>query len=118
MREFWLGKIALISDRTTSTYFKVTGISNSYAVKDRDDAEKTFRNVQSDENISLVMVTEPVFEWIHPLLERSRKEFPLVVSIPPRGGSKAQADALAQLIKRTVGIELKVTQPNKPGSGS
>jgi vacuolar-type H+-ATPase subunit F/Vma7 len=103
-----LGKIALIADRATSAYFKVTGIRNSYAVKDREDAERVFRRVQSDEAISLVMVTEPVFEWVRPVLERTKKEFPLVVSIPARGGSKAQADVLAQLIKRTVGIELKV----------
>ncbi|HUK28326.1 MAG TPA: V-type ATP synthase subunit F [Candidatus Acidoferrales bacterium] len=103
-----MGRIALISDRATSTYFKVSGIRNSFAVKGRDDAEKTFRKLQSDESISLIMVTEPIFEWIRPLLERTRKEFPLVVSIPPKGGSKAQTDVLAQLIKRTVGIELKV----------
>jgi vacuolar-type H+-ATPase subunit F/Vma7 len=103
-----LGKIALISDRMTSTYFKVTGVSSSYAVKDREEAERMFRKVTSDENISLVMVTEPVFEWIRSLTERSKKEFPLVVSIPAKGGSKAEVDTLAQLIKRTVGIDLKV----------
>jgi len=103
-----VGKIALIADRTTSAYFKVTGIKNSYAVKDREEAEKVFRKVHSDETISLVMVTEPVFEWIQPALERIKKEFPLVVSIPAKGGPKAQADVLAQLIKRTVGIELKM----------
>jgi len=103
-----LGSIALISDRATSTYFKVSGIKNTYAVKDKDDAEKAFRKLHSDESISLIMVTEPIFDWIRPLLERTKKEFPLVVSIPPKGGSKAQADVLAQLIKRTVGIELKV----------
>lgn len=103
-----MGKIALIADRATSAYFKVTGIKNSYAVKDREDAEKVFRRVHSDETISLVMVTEPVFEWIQPALERTKKEFPLVVSIPAKGGPKAQADVLAQVIKRTVGIELKM----------
>jgi vacuolar-type H+-ATPase subunit F/Vma7 len=91
-----------------SAYFKVSGIRDSYAVKDRDDAEKAFRRIYSDETISLIMVTEPVMEWIQPILERSKKEFPLVVSIPSKGGSKAQADVLAQLIKRTVGIELKM----------
>ena len=103
-----MGKIALISDRITSTYFKVTGVSDSYAAKDREEAEKMFRKVTSDDTISLVMVTEPVFEWIRPLMERSKKEFPLVVSIPAKGGSKAEVDTLAQLIKRTVGIDLKV----------
>jgi vacuolar-type H+-ATPase subunit F/Vma7 len=103
-----LGKIALISDGNTSTYFKVTGVSNSYAARDREEAEKVFRKVNADETISLVMVTEPVFEWIRPLVERSKKEFPLVVAIPAKGGSKAEVDTLAQLIKRTVGIDLKV----------
>lgn len=103
-----MGKIALIADRSTSNYFKVAGIKNSYAVKDRADAERLFRRVHSDETISLIMVTEPVYEWILPVLERTKKEFPLVVSIPARGGPKPQVDALAQLIKRTVGIELKV----------
>ena len=103
-----MGKIALISDRGTSTYFKVTGVSSSYAAKDREEAERVFRKVNSDETISLVMVTEPVYEWIRPLVERSKKEFPLVVSIPAKGGSKAEADTLAQLIKRTVGIDIKV----------
>ena len=103
-----MGRIALISDRATSTYFKVSGIRNSYAVKDKGEAERAFRKLHSDDTISLIMVTEPIFEWIRPLLERTKKEFPLVVSIPPKGGSKAQTDVLAQLIKRTVGIELKV----------
>lgn len=103
-----MGKIALIADRETSAYFKVTGVKNSFAVKDRLDAERVFTKVHSDEAISLIMVTEPVFEWIQPMLERTRKEFPLVVSIPAKGGPKAQADVLAQLIKRTVGIELRM----------
>ena len=103
-----MGKIALIADRATSTYFKVAGIKSSYMVKDREDAEKTFKRVYADDTISLIMVAEPVFEWIQPVLARTKKEFPLVVSIPAREGSKAQADVLAQLIKRTVGIELKV----------
>lgn len=103
-----MGKIALIADRATSNYFKVSGIKNSYAVKSREDAERVFRRVHTDETISLVMVTEPIFAWIQPILERTRKEFPLVVSIPAKDGPKAQADTLAQLIKRTVGIELKM----------
>jgi len=103
-----LGKIALIADKATSTYFKISGIKNSYAVKGRDEAEKTFRKLHADEAISLIMVTEPIFEWISPLMERTKKEFPLVVSIPTKSGSKVQTDALAQLIKRTVGIDLKV----------
>jgi len=103
-----MGNIALIADRATSTYFKVAGIKNSYSVSGREEAEKVFRRLYSDETMSLIMVAESLYGWIQPVLERTKKEFPLVVSIPEKEGSKAQADALAQLIKRTVGIELKV----------
>ena len=103
-----MGNIAVIADRATSSYFKVSGVRNCYAVRDRADAEKIFRRLHSDESISLIMVTEPIYPWILPVLERNRKEFPLVVSIPTREGPKAQVDALSDLIKRTVGIELKM----------
>jgi len=103
-----LGNIAVIADRTTSSYFKVSGVKNSFTAKDRADAEKLFRRLHSDESISLIMVTEQIYPWILPVLERTRKEFPLVVSIPTREGPKAQVDALSELIKRTVGIELKM----------
>ena len=103
-----MGKIAVIADRVTSSYFKVSGVKNSYAVKDQEDAERVFRLVLSDASISLVMVTEPMYGWIQPILQRTKKEFPLVVSIPSRGSVEAPTDTLAQLIKRTVGIELKV----------
>ena len=103
-----MGKIALIADRTTSAYFKVSGIENSQAVENREEAEREFKRLHSDDSISLIMVTEPVYVWLQPILERTRKEFPLVVSIPTREGPRTQADTLAQLIKRTVGIELKM----------
>ncbi len=35
-------------------------------------------------------------------------ELPLVVSIPTRRGGKSQVDLLADLIKRTVGVEIRV----------
>ena len=104
-----MGKIASLADQTTSAYFKVSVIRNSFAVEDREDAERVFRRVHSDDSISLIMVAEPVYEWIQPALGKIRKQFSLVVSIPARDGPKAQVDALADLIKRTVGIELKIT---------
>jgi len=39
---------------------------------------------------------------------KHRKEYPLVMSIPTKKGPKSTVDTLAQLVKRTVGVELKV----------
>ncbi len=52
-----------------------------------------------------------MFSWIKDKVGRGKKEIelPLVVSIPTRkAGGKPQVDLLADLIKRTVGIEIRV----------
>jgi vacuolar-type H+-ATPase subunit F/Vma7 len=106
--ELRMGKVAVLGDRETTAYFRVSGVKRSRYVKDRGEAEKAFSRLLSDESISLVLVTEPVMEWIEPMLSRHRKEYPLVVAIPTKRGPKSTVDTLAQLVKRTVGVELKV----------
>jgi vacuolar-type H+-ATPase subunit F/Vma7 len=101
-------KIALLGDRETAAYFRVSGITKSKSVKDRAEAERALNQFLSDSAVSIVLVTEPVMEWVQPLLAKQRREYPLVVSIPTKKGSKTSTDTLAQLVKRTVGIELKV----------
>jgi len=100
-------KIALLGDRETAAYFRVSGLKRSRYVKDRMEAERALTQFLSDSSISLVLVTEPVMEWVQPLLAKHRKEYPLVVSIPTKGPTSS-IDTLAQLVKRTVGVELKV----------
>jgi vacuolar-type H+-ATPase subunit F/Vma7 len=101
-------KIALIGDRETAAYFRVSGIKRSRYVRDQAEAERVLTQFLSDDSISLVLVTEPVMEWVQPTLAKHHKEYPLVVSIPTKKGPSATADTLAQLVKRTVGVELKV----------
>ena len=101
-------KIALLGDRETAAYFRISGLRRSKYVKDRADAEKALAKFLSDDSISLILVTEPVMEWVQPLVARHRKEYPLVMSIPTKKGPKSTVDTLAQLVKRTVGVELKV----------
>lgn len=101
-------KIALLGDRETATYFRISGLRRSKYVKDRPEAERAFAKFLADDSISLILVTEPVMEWVQPLVAKHRKEYPLVMAIPTKKGPKSMVDTLAQLVKRTVGIELKV----------
>lgn len=101
-------KIALLGDRETATYFRISGLRRSKYVKDRPEAERAFAKFLADDAISLILVTEPVMEWVQPLVAKHRKEYPLVMAIPTKKGPKSTVDTLAQLVKRTVGIELKV----------
>jgi V/A-type H+-transporting ATPase subunit F len=105
-----VGKIGVMADKETSIYFKLGGVKNTWVVKSQEEAVKTFDEIKAKQLVSLVIATEPVFEWIKDRLGKSKKEIelPLVVSIPTRKGGKAQVDLLADLIKRTVGVEIRV----------
>lgn len=103
-------KIGVIADKETSIYFRLGGVQNTWVVHSEQDAVKTFDDIKAKQLVSLVIVTESVFDWIKDRLGKSKKEIelPLVVSIPTRKGSKPQIDLLADLIKRTVGVEIRV----------
>ena len=105
-----MGKIGVMADKETSIYFKLGGVKNSWVVKSEEEAVKTFEEIKSKQLVSLIIVTEPVFNWIKDKIGRGKKEveLPLVVSIPTRKGGKPQVDLLADLIKRTVGVEIRV----------
>ena len=105
-----MGKIGVIADKETAIYFKLGGVKNSWVVKSEDEAVKTFEDIKSKQTVSLVIVTDTVFDWIKDKVGQGKKEIelPLVVSIPTRRGGKPQVDLLAELIKRTVGVEIRV----------
>ena len=105
-----MGKIGVIADKETAIYFKLGGVKNSWVVRSEDDAVKTFEDIKAEQTVSLVIVTDTVFDWIKDKVGQGKKEIelPLVVSIPTRRGSKPQVDLLAELIKRTVGVEIRV----------
>ena len=105
-----MSKIAVLADKETAVYFKLSGIKNSYFINNRAEAEKQIESLFANQEISLIIVTEQVFDWIQSRLAKMKreKEYPLVVSVPGKRGEKPKADALAELIKRTVGVEIKV----------
>ena len=105
------GKIGVMADKETAIYFRLGGVKNSWVVNSEDDAVKTFEDIKAKQTVSLVIVTDTVFNWIKDKVGRGKKEIelPLVVSIPTRkAGGKPQVDLLADLIKRTVGVEIRV----------
>lgn len=105
-----MGKIGVMADKETSVYFRLGGVKNTWVVSSEEEAAKTFDEIKAKQIVSLVIVTEPVFDWIKDRLGKGKKEIelPLVVAIPTRKGGKPQVDLLADLIKRTVGVEIRV----------
>ena len=106
-----MGKIGVMADKETATYFRLGGVKNSWVVSTEDQAVKTFEDIKAKQTVSLVIVTDTVFDWIKHRVSSGKKEIelPLVVSIPTRKAvGKPQVDLLADLIKRTVGVEIRV----------
>lgn len=110
-----MATIGVLADRETSTYFKITGIKNSFSVSSREEAEEKLTRLLQNQEISLVFVTEEVSIWLTPILGRVRRgrEYPLIISILGKGGRKPTVDQLADLVKKTVGIEIKIGQETK-----
>src|SRR3989475_9691902 len=94
-----------MADKETAIYFKLGGVKNSWVVKSEDEAVKTFEDIKNKQTVSLVIVTDTVFDWIKDKVGQGKKEIelPLVVSIPTRRGGKAQVYLLADLDKRNDG---------------
>ncbi|HZD12209.1 MAG TPA: V-type ATP synthase subunit F, partial [Candidatus Binatus sp.] len=108
-----MGKIGIMADKETATYFRLGGIENSWVVNSVEEAVKDFEEIKKQNTVSLVIVTDKVFDWIKDRVDRGKKEIelPLVVSVPTRKGGtggRPQVDLLAELIKRTVGVEIRV----------
>jgi vacuolar-type H+-ATPase subunit F/Vma7 len=107
-----MATIGVLADQETATYLKITGIKNSFPVNNREEAEERLTKLLQDQDISLILVTEEVNDWLGSILSRVRRgrEYPLIVSIPGKGGKKPGIDQLADLVKKTVGIEIKIGQ--------
>jgi len=107
-----MATMGVLADRETATYFKITGIRNSFTVNNREEAEERLTRLLQMQDISLIFITEEVNEWLRPIISRVRRgrEYPLIVSIPAKRGKKPRTDQLADLVKRTVGVEIKIGQ--------
>ena len=50
-----MSKIAVLADKETAVYFKLSGIKKSYSVNDRAEAEKRLESLFANKEISLIM---------------------------------------------------------------
>jgi vacuolar-type H+-ATPase subunit F/Vma7 len=106
--------IGILADRETATYFRITGIKNSFAVNDRREAEEKLMRLLQNKDVSLIFITEEVNGWLEPILKNLRsREYPLIISILGKGGREPSLDQLAELIKKTVGVEMKIGKEAK-----
>lgn len=107
-----MGKIAVIAEEDVATCFKAAGVKLSFPVRDESEAVRALASVLDMEEVSIVVITEPIAEWprVKPIVEEaSRRVHPTLITIPGREGpAPGKRPAIMDLVKRTIGIEIKI----------
>jgi len=103
-------KIAVIGDRDTVTGFRMVGVRESSIPKTADETRKSLLDYFRDPEMGLIIITEPLAEGIEEIiLELSEAPVPVILLVPDRQGTTgAYETVLKELIRRAVGIEIKV----------
>jgi len=104
-------KISVVADFDTVTGFRLAGVREAYVVETPEEAFERIKELIKKEDIGIVITTERIMEKIRQevseLLEG--KNFPLLVEVPDKGGKiEKKVDPINELIKRAVGVEIKV----------
>jgi vacuolar-type H+-ATPase subunit F/Vma7 len=105
-----MSKMALLADRDTATYFKIGGLRDVFAVDDAEEARKCLLELLDNEEYAVVAITQKIIEELKStILEVMDRRYPMIVSIPDRGGPIAtKTELIGDLIQSKTGIELKL----------
>lgn len=104
-------KVSVVADFDTVTGFRLAGVKEGFPVESSEEALERMKELVKREDIAIVITTERIMEKIRgdvSLLMEGRS-FPLVVEVPDKGGKvEKKIDPIKELIRRAVGIEIKV----------
>lgn len=103
-------EIAVVGDKDTVLGLKLSGVTKTYETNDKDEAYQKIREFFLEPDVGLIITTEVLADQIRPLLNRltATSPIPIVIEIPSRLGGRKGEDPILTLIKRAVGIEIKV----------
>jgi len=104
-------KIAIVADIDTVTCFKLAGVKHGYSVKNATEAERLILDIAQKPSFAVIVTTERIADEIPFTIERitREREYPLIIAVPDkRGAITRKVEPIAQLIKRTIGVEIKV----------
>ena len=101
-------KSFLISDnRDTWVGLRLSGI-DGIIVHDREEALKVFKNAMQDKEIGILILTEKTVDMLNDVVMEHKLKFknPLIIEIPDRHGSIRESNAMADIIRESVGVHI------------
>ncbi|WP_421077739.1 V-type ATP synthase subunit F [Methanothermococcus sp. Ax23] len=98
-------KIGVVGDLDMTMGFRLAGLVDVYEVKNTDEALNAIEELDSREDIGLIIIPEKLGESIRDKLSKLNK---FVVEIPDKNGPIVREhDPVKVLVRKAVGIELK-----------
>ena len=103
-------KIAIIGDRDSVIGFRMVGVNESVVPKTPNETRQALLNYFRNPQMGLIIITEPLASEVEDtILELSESPIPVILLIPDRQGSiGAYESVLKELVRRAVGIEIKI----------
>lgn len=102
-------KVIVVGDEDTVVGFKLAGVNEGYVVKTGREVEEVVTKALRDEEVAVMIVTEEVVDLAPQAFEQLyAKPRPVVVEVPTKAGSKRVVDPIRELIRRAIGVEVRV----------
>ncbi len=103
-------EIAVVGDKDTIMGLKLAGVTETFETNDKEDAQQKIRELFQKPEIGLIITTEILADQIRSFLNKltETSPIPIIIEIPSRLGERKGEDPILTLIKRAVGIEIKV----------
>ena len=97
----------VLGDEDTVLGFGLVGVPGQ-VVAGADEAQAAFRQVLSEREIGICIITEPIADLIRDLVESYvfTEEFPLILEIPDRHGHDKERPSLREVVNEAIGISL------------
>lgn len=101
--------VLVIGDRDTVIGFKLAGVSSALEVRNPEEAKAALKSAFQQRNVGVIMIPKKLAQEIKTFISKLTEEsdFPIIVEIPGKEGVEEEVDALRELIRKAVGIEIK-----------
>jgi len=100
-------RYSIIGDEDTVLGFGIVGVSGM-VVTDSSQAERAFQALLEDKETGIIIITERIADMIRPIVDKYlfAVNFPLVVEIPDRLGTKPGRPGIKELVNKAIGIKI------------
>ncbi|WP_297091131.1 V-type ATP synthase subunit F [Thermococcus sp.] len=100
-------KIAVLGDKDTALGFRLAGAHEVYSFDDTPLDMERLRNKLKElverDDIGIILITERFVQKV----ELPEVTLPIILQVPDKSGSKLGEEAIKEIVRRAIGVELK-----------